>query len=206
MDFESLYKVKNSPFLVAKSESAVDPDQIAACWRFLSRPVSKDKTSLGDSRVLIGNYISAIAGVEGEHNLKLKDALNNYSKEYTEFNSQFPGAPYLNLWSKNASDLQFTVAAIPRQIEYEADFFALDPMILKGCLLGWAKIELDLSPWIEAKLKKAMKYFGKPLFFVGVKTIFTAPYEARRTGGGGKNQFRKRKGYASKYRSKFKGD
>jgi hypothetical protein len=203
-NFESFYKANNSPFLVAKTDNAVDPDQIAACWRFISRKKADRDTDATDSRNLIRMYIQTISGIEGEHNARLKSAITNYGRDYNDFQAQFPGGPYLNLWAKNGNEIQFTVAALPRQIEYEADFFALDTMILKGCLLAWAKIELDLSPWMEAKLKKAMKYFGKPLFFVGVKTIFTDPYEARRTGGR-KNRFRKRKGYLSKYRSKYGG-
>jgi hypothetical protein len=173
MSISTLFQNNPTPFLTDIQNKAVDPDQITACYRFLLRPEFDQEVG---SRVMIKKLLSLFESYSSAHMDALRNAQNSINADYNTWNNAFPGFPYLSEWEKN-TDLRTLVNGLSRQIVWECDNFGMDPMIFKGCILGWAKTTQGMSEFAEKKLRRALRYRGKAIFFAGTKNIFTTPYK-----------------------------
>jgi hypothetical protein len=203
----TFWETQVDPHQTTISSSAIDPDQVAACWRFINRSTSYfnnagQETNRAGAQNIIKQLVPVFQSQSTNHFNELKETITSQNKPYYEFDHGFPGYNYLHNFESSAS-FRTAIKALPRQIVYEADYFALDPMIYKGCLLAWATITLGLNEYVTIKLKKSMKYNGKPIFFPGQKSLFTTPYVQRRAGRYGNKKYRKSYSNYARKVSKF---
>jgi hypothetical protein len=189
-----------SPFLTDVSKQAVDPDMVAACWRFIGRVYPPPENS---AQGLILSYLAELIDVDEAHRSALRKTVKNFAADYKDFDGVFPGYGYLATYNANSS-LRTNVQALPRQIVYEADNYGLDPYTYKGCLIAWVITEQNVSDYSMQKLKRAIGYNGKPIFFVGSKSYAVKPYQRVKAGGNRKRMRSARSGWAGKARRKNK--
>lgn len=210
------YPEHRTPFQVPLTSTGVNPDQIQACWRYLTKSGTTVKTE-GQIEEKISS-ITAFGAKEGSFLQLAIDAAISYKRlsssvktarnqmvmdfnsglDYTKFTNAFPGFDVITSKAGGGyPPYEFTGYAkkiFHYQLYHECGRWHLDPHTMKGCLLAYL---IDVDPGITEvdaihNMRKFLSYYGRKLTLDSVPTtVITAPQMKVRAGKGGRGKRRR---------------